>query len=204
MANYPILDEDQWQELLERLSLHAQIKLCRLRWRGLPVSKGGHPPGGVEAGDIAADAITDVICGSRKWSEGSQPDFYKFLCDVVDSKISHLVESKENRIARRVKVDYRGDEDEEDESDCPADKQFRPDQCALKNDLREHLRTFMLKELEGDELALGILSCLEVEIETPKEIAEYLEVTVKEINNAQKRSYRVLAKYIRIYEMGEQ
>lgn len=201
MANYPALNDDQWQELLERLSLHARYKLCRHCWRGLPVPKGGRPPGGVEAGDIAAEAITDVIYGSRKWNEDSQPDFFKFLCDVVDSKISHLVQSKENRVERRLKVQQSGEQ--EKDSDWPADKQFRPDQIALKDDLREHLRAFLTKELEGDKLACGIFSCLEAGIETPKEVAEYLEVTIKEINNAQKRFRRAVAKYVRTHELGE-
>ena len=85
MATIHDLTNDELLKLLKRLTLHADCKLARLRWRGV---QGGLPPQGIQGADIATDAITAVIEGTRAWDPKAQPDLLKHLRSVVDSIVS--------------------------------------------------------------------------------------------------------------------
>lgn len=102
MNPFEAMGEGELTELVKRLTYHADCKLMRLRWRGLTIRSGGAVPGGVEATDLAAQAIVDVIEGTRKWDPVKDPDLLRFLKGVVDSKVSNLVNSAENKASRRV------------------------------------------------------------------------------------------------------
>ena len=188
MTTLPKLSKEQWDELVERLTLHAHCKLARLRWRGVPSSRGGAVPGGVEPADLAADAIVAVIQGIRNWNPDTDPDFLLFLKSVVDSMVSHLVECAENRLTRR----FEGT----DASDSPlpayqlADKGPGPANVCADAEERERFRDLVIKELDGDPIAQGVFECMEAEIFKPADMAELLNKSVKEINNAQKRLKR--------------
>lgn len=188
MATLPNWTNEQWQEVVERLTLYAYGKLARLYWRGMPLTAGGAVPGGVTADDLAADAITDAIAGTRAWDQQSNPDFYRFLRSVVDSKVSHLAECLENQLTRRLRLP--ADADDSSPAYQVADK--APDSatiCADKESL-ENFRAAILAEIEGDKLAEGVFSCLEAGITKPQEMAVLLDASVQEINNAQKRLRR--------------
>ncbi|WZP01247.1 hypothetical protein EP7_005676 (plasmid) [Isosphaeraceae bacterium EP7] len=60
------MSNEQLTELVERLALHADIKLFRLRWRGISAS-GGAVPCGIEPGDLASEVILDLLKGKRSW-----------------------------------------------------------------------------------------------------------------------------------------
>jgi hypothetical protein len=189
VAAVPELTNDEWTELVERLTHHAACKLARLTWRGLKLKRGGAVPGGVCPADLAAEAITDCIEGKRQWNQEAEPDFLSFLRSVVDSKVSHLAELLENRFTRRIAESKEG---------LPAyevpDRAPDPAKVCLDKDALEKLRAAILKEIEGDTLVEGIFECLESEITKPADIAVVLGVDVKEVNNAQKRLRRKVEK----------
>ena len=190
LVEIPDLSDDEWEALVERLALYADSKLRKLYWRGVSYSEGGSVPGGVCPGDLAAQAIESFLDGSRNWDESKQPELVEFLMDVIDSKVSHLVESAENRKTRRI--------DTTDRTREPAfrvkAKSRRPDQIVADNELRERIRTTVMAELDGDELAESVFECFEAEITKPKEIAELLGVETSEVNNAKKRLCRATDK----------
>ena len=70
LATIHDLNDDELLKLLKRLALHADRKLARLRWRGV---QGGSPPRGIQGEDIATDAITAVIEGTRAWDPEASP-----------------------------------------------------------------------------------------------------------------------------------
>ena len=187
MANIPDLSDDRWGEILERLTYHALCKLSRLRWRGVA---NGPAPGGIQPEDLAATAIELVLLGKRTWDEATQPDLAKFLMGVVDSRISSLVGSLENRKSRRLSPPGAGEESAavDDFADWGADAA----NLVVRREEQEAFRTAALKAIEGDEQAFQVFECLEADITKPADIAAYLGVSVEEIYNVQKRLRRKL------------
>ncbi len=190
MVEVPNLSDAEWEELVGKLTLHAHSKLKKLYWRGVPYAKGGAVPGAAGAQDFAAEAIEAFLDGTRKWDKTKHPDFLQFLQSVVDSKISHLVESVENRKTRRINTAKKDNE--------PAyrlrGKSKRPDEIVIDEEGRLRTREAVLAELGDDELAKSIFECIEAEITKPAEIAEYLGLDVSDVNNAQKRLRRAVDK----------
>jgi hypothetical protein len=70
----PSLTDAEWMALVKRLTLHADWKLSRLYWRGVPAWKGGAVPGGVEPGDLAEEAIQLFLDGTRVWDREKCPE----------------------------------------------------------------------------------------------------------------------------------
>ncbi len=185
VSQIPDLSEKEWEDLHKRLTLHAANTVFHLWWRGIRNSKGASVPGGLDPADIASEAIMDFIAGKRTWNSADQPDLLKFLKGVVDSKVSHLVESAENRKTRSPKPwrdhdgqehDFEFESKESSHETLYADKEFA---AAALGQLRA--------AIDGDAPVERLLDCMEAGFTTPAEIAELLGVTVKEINNSQKR-----------------
>ena len=162
MPDIPSFTDDQWKELSERLTLYADHKLMRLRWRGAKLSRGGTVPGGIEAGDLAAEAIVDWINGKRNWNREAVSDLWCFLRGIVDSKVNHLVESIENKITRRL--DRSGDQPEESPARQVAANTLPPDKICADREEMDRLRAAITKELGPDPLALRVFECLEADI----------------------------------------
>jgi DNA-directed RNA polymerase specialized sigma24 family protein len=193
LATIPQLSDEQWTELVERLTLHAACKLLGLHWRGILGSRGGAVPGGVEPADLASVAIVDAIQGTRPWDPEAHPDFLKFLRSVVDSKVSHLVGKVENRKSRRL-----APTDCDEEGAAAYDLAGRePDPAGFYQDLEaaDRFQAKVRGVLEGDEVAVQVFECLNAEYTKPQEIDEILGLSVPEINNAQKRLRR------KVYEL---
>ncbi len=191
MGNIPNLGENEWLRLMERLTRHADCKLPHLYWRGVRGSRGMAPIRGMGADDIAAEAITDVIEGRRAWDQGAEPDFLKFLKSVVDSKVSHLVRTVENRKTRRLGPPNADDETSTTYQMVSSDPD--PADVVADNDEALEFQKSVIKALQGDEFAYRVMECLEAEL-TPSEIAEYLGEPISEVNNAQKRLRRKVEK----------
>ena len=190
MVEVPNMSDAEWEELVGRLTLHAHSKLKKLYWRGVPYAKGGAVPGAACAQDFAAEAVEAFLDGTRKWDKAKHPDFLQFLLSVIDSKISHLVESVENRRTRRIDTAKKGSE--------PAyklrAKSKRPAEIVADEEERLRTRKAVLAEMGDDDLATSLFECIEAEITKPAEIAEYLGVDVSDINNAKKRLQRAVDK----------
>ena len=200
MAIIPELTEDQWSELTERLTLYASCKVIKRYWRGLRVKK-GQSFMGFDAADIAANAIVRVIVGKRKWNVEAYPNFSRFLESVVDSIISALVRSPENRRVRRL-------EPVEDDESCgsgfePASGMATPDEICELAEWGEKFKTALDKELGDDSVSKGLFECLHAGITDRSEIAEYLELTVTEIYNAQKRLNGRIASVLKKLDQGK-
>ena len=190
MNPLPDIPDQKWPEIVDRLTLHAACKLRKLAWRGVSWGRGGRPPGGIEPADIAADAILSVIAGERTWNQTKQPCFLTFLKGIVDSKVSHLVESCDNRVSIRLT-------DRTDHEDCPCSSRNDtrpPDEIVADSELAAKFRAEMLAAIEGDQLATQLFECFEADITNRSEIAEVLGVSVADVDNARKRLARRVEK----------
>ena len=65
-----------------------------------------------------------------------------------------------------------------------------PAQVCMDREIIELIKTAVAAEAEANPLTVRILECYDAEIEKPAEIAQLLEVDVKEIYNARKRLQR--------------
>src|SRR5437868_14422299 len=88
------LDQHPWEDTIPRLELYASKKIKSLYWQGI---RNGPMPGGREVEDVVGQAIYKVVEHERRWDPTKYPDLYLYLVNVVDSEISHLVESWDNR-----------------------------------------------------------------------------------------------------------
>lgn len=180
-------------ELTERLTLYAHGKLAKLHWRGLPLRTGGSVPGGVVAEDLASDAITDAIQGTRVWNPDGDDDFPAFLRSVVDSKVSHLANRRENKASRRPQAAGAEDGSDPVEQTVP-DPRGDPVTVLGDEETADKFRALVRAEIQGDALAQSILDCLNEGITKPSDMSVLLDVPVEEINNAQKRLRRKVEK----------
>ena len=195
MAGLPELAEQDWQRLLNRLTVHAQRQYMRLGW----FSNGRYrSPQGQGPEDVAAEAITRTIEGRRTYDEKKCPDFYYFLKRCVDSIISHLIDSKEAE-KRKSMPSIVTDEGEIEEIE-PEGREAGPLEICIKKDLVEKIKSILQETFVQDEVVCGMLDCLDAGIDKPSEMAEYLEVSVKEVNNAQKRLRREVDKKLKKYK----
>ena len=97
VENRPELLAVTWAEVGVRLVAYATWKARNLHWRT------GHSwelAAGKTPEDVAADAITKVLDGTRAW-DPERMALLPFMQAVVDSLMSHLAESLDNRIQQR-------------------------------------------------------------------------------------------------------
>lgn len=177
---------EQAEHLVARLALYAQGKLMRLHWKGLPVNGTAGAPGAAGPEDLAAEALLDCLEGRRRWHPGQEPDLLRFLKSVVDSKVNHLAESLENRRTRPFP----------EPGDC-AGAAPPPAVIVADQECADRLRAAVVRMIEGDEVAIQLLECLDAGIEKPSEIAVLLEMDVAQVRNAQKRVRRRLEQVLR-------
>jgi hypothetical protein len=168
-------------------------------WLLQRAARGGAVPGGVDPADLAAQAVTDFLEGRRRWNREAEPEFLEFLKGVVDSCVSHLATRLENRVSRRI-------EDDPVTGDLLLEVRGRevdPATLCMDKNALEKFRATILKDVSGDKLAERLFECLDAEITKPSEIAEMLDVTVQEVNNAQKRLRRVVQNVLKKQGRGD-
>lgn len=197
MNPFEPMNDAQLEELLERLTCHAIYKLLRLRWRGLTLKQGGSIPGGVEARDLATDAVIDVINGTRTWDPAIP--LLLFLKGVVDSKVSNLVTSAENRTTRRFPA---ATDDSELPEPCVDGQAPDPAAAVADADSMQVFRDEVVAAVRNDPLVLRIFECLENDITKPSEMAVVLDQELREINNAQKRLRNKVSKVLKKLKGG--
>lgn len=87
------LQSADWEYITAGLLRYAQKKVQRLSWS----RSSKELPGGKEVQDLVYEAIARVLRGERCWDPEKHPNLFGYLCNVIDSLVSHLVESWENR-----------------------------------------------------------------------------------------------------------
>lgn len=94
-ASFERLKAQDWDNLSARLQRYAQGRVQRLGW-ATGSGKDPNLPKGMSSGDLACEAIARVFEGKRSWDPGKESDLFRFLCNVVDSLVYHLVHSEEH------------------------------------------------------------------------------------------------------------
>jgi hypothetical protein len=190
MTELPEFTREQWEEYLDRLTLHAVMKY---RFRGW-VAKGGERIGPCSKApqDVAYEAVLKVLNGERQYNKEVYPDFLSFLRSIVDSIVSHLANSFESRKSKPMPVAITVQEDCQEiefEGNEPT-----PVSVCINKELAEKVKSVLAAEFNEDAVVKGILDCFQAGITKRAEMAELLEIDTKEIDNARKRLQRVIEK----------
>jgi len=196
MTELPKLTNEEWQECLERLTLHAAKKFRFLGWTGRLGPRGKEPQ------DVAYEAINKVLTGKRQYNKDVYPDFMNFLQSIVDSLIYHLSKSFESKRFRPIPVTTTEQGDSEEVEF--AGREPNPARISIHKDIAERVKGILAKEFKDDVVVNGILECFEADITKPAEIADLLEKDVKDIYNAQKRLQRVIEGKLQNLKMEHQ
>ena len=191
MDNTPPLTEEEWIRTLNRMTIYAQRKFAKLGWlhNGKYESPRGHKPE-----EIAVDAITRVIDGPRNYNAQKCPDFHQYLRGVVRSIISHIVDSPDFRKRRSIPSTTNEGETKEVER---GSREFDPLQLCIEKEelvinekIIQKIESILEENFSEDEIVIGIYDCYKAGIYKRSELAEYLEVDIKEIDSAKKRLRR--------------
>jgi len=67
-------------------------------------------PKGETVKSIVSLAVEKVLTGERRWNPAQQPDFMKFMRDVIDSLIYHLAISRDNALLTTLPEESGQDE----------------------------------------------------------------------------------------------
>ena len=158
--------------------------MSRLFWRGLY---------SVGPEDIAEEAVIRVFDGRRAW--GGEGDFLEYLKSVVDSIVSDLVGSFENRKSRPMP----GASSESDDGFELPGREADPFTVVADWDeepvLREEANAFrerVMAKLAKDPIAWQMFEAIENDFVKPGQIAELLGKPVIEIYAAKKRLQRAV------------
>lgn len=201
-----LLKTENWDEIAPRLIAHAKWKCASYSW-----ARNQHDlPKGLQAADIAMQAIDKLISGERIWDKNNQPNLLFFLKSVIDSLIWHLVSSSSHQNERpsgfRSKIPTDNDSDPQDYDfiiDTASSSDPTPENFLLNKENQARfweIKNFLYELASGDEEVGMILLCMEEGIIKPKEIAEQLGLDVAKVNNAQKRLRRLATKIFPTYE----
>lgn len=186
ILNFSELTEDQQRQLLDRLTIYAERKYRRLGW-----FKNGHyrSPSGQGPDDVAAEAIVRLIEGRRNYDEQKYPDLLEYLKkSVTKSIVSHIIDSPD--FEKRKPTPHIVTDDGEIKEIEIEDKSDDPSLAYIRKDLVEKINAILQKRFAQDSIVLGILECMKAGFDKPSEFAEYLEVEIGDVNNAQKRLRR--------------
>lgn len=160
-----------WADVGIRLTAYATWKARNRRWRTGRVDA---LAGGRTAEDLAAEAVLKVLSGERQW-DPARGALLPYLQGVVDSLLSHLADSLDNRLQ----------EPWTDAHDRAADEAGDVDPTERLTRLRAALHR------DAQAALLAILDALEAGCAAkPQALAVHLGTSVADVNNRLKRLRR--------------
>jgi len=169
--------------IILKLTAHAIYKIQRLSWQ----TGKKNLPGGRQPKDLAFDAIEMVWTGRRAWDPAKQPDLLKHLKSIVDSLVSHLVESAEHMQRER------SNEEVQEQAFDPLDDKASG---ALDELIAADTLSKLKNQVQGDSDLELVLYCIEEGLSKPTEISETLEIRIDRIYKAKKKIGIILKKIL--------
>lgn len=201
------MTSEEYQRLVLGLTLYARRVAGGYRWR---TSDPHELSGGHTVETIAAEAIAKAWLGERRWDETKQPDFKKYLRDVVDSLINHLANSKDNELVTKEPEAGTGSKDEQQWHTGSPQRKWQTDwmvrhPATPEEELLEHeeaedataqsdrMIVMLLEEAQGDEELTYFIQALLDGYEKSGEIAEVTGIAIRDVYNIRKRFDRKAA-----------
>jgi hypothetical protein len=193
--------EDELEKMILELGCYAVRVRNEYRWR---TSDREALPKGETIKSIVSLAMEKVLAGERRWNPEKQPDFMRFMRDVIDSLINHLARSKDNALLTTLPEESGQDEiswrAETDKSRSGAEwlarNEATPEQALLNEESEEQKNKairILLDECVGDQTLSKIVGAMLGGCDHCGEIAAAVGIEVREVYNAMKRLDRRVA-----------
>ncbi|MDX2170059.1 MAG: hypothetical protein SF182_23515 [Deltaproteobacteria bacterium] len=171
------LRDVDWAAVGIRLTAYATWKARNRQWR---TGRSDALAGGRTPEDLAAEAVLKVLSGERAW-DPARGALLPYLEGVVDSLLSHLADSLDNRIQERWSDTY----------DRAADGGAHDDPVERIEALRAAVQR------SAQPALLAVLAALAAGCEAkPQALAAQLATSVADVNNRLKRLRRLAQQII--------
>jgi hypothetical protein len=175
-------------DTLKRLDLYARKQLYgpRKRWRG---AHGGHPPGGIESGDLVQEAFSKFLAGKCTWDPAKQ-NLLRVLENIISRDANHLATGAENRrtlLATMVREESGGDR--EDISSLPSLLSEDSERLLVEKEQRRRILSLFPPETDVRAVVDTIFDGKGFK---RREITEEANMSPKRFDNARRTIRRVL------------
>jgi hypothetical protein len=209
MNNARDLIDGMTAEEYELLTLHLGRYAMRVskiyRWR---TGNSHDLPGGHTTESIVLEAIEKAWLGERNWDSEKQPDFKKYLMDVIDSLLYHLATGKDNELL--TPEPEPGTDDGEDwhtgspkrhwrtdwlvrKAATPEEELLEKEETARETEARDHAIEMLMEEARGDEELTYVIQAMLDGYDKAGEIAGVTGIDVRDVYNIMKRLNRKVA-----------
>lgn len=161
-------------------------------------------PKGETVKSVVSLALERVLAGERRWNPAHQPDFTKFMRDVIDSLINHLARSRDNALLTTLpdeggedEISWRAESDKaRPGAEWLARSAATPEQALLDEESQEQedkAIRILLEECVADQTLTKIVGAMLAGCDHCGEIADAVGIEVREVYNAMKRLDRRVA-----------
>jgi DNA-directed RNA polymerase specialized sigma24 family protein len=177
-----VLEAQNWEEVSTKL--HVAI----VKSFGIDLND-DVLPGGIQAHDLASDAILSLYSGARHWDYVREPNVAKFLFNsIVRSNFNHLLEAPSTKLVSRVrsKNSSEHEADEEVVSSPILTHSYSIEEQAFANDIIAKVKA----ALHADKTARDVFD-LRLDGCTDKLVAYFLNLTVGQVRAANRRILQV-------------
>ena len=190
-----IATTSQILETLENLDLKDLLDKMEDYVRGRFYDKTDQNKNGLQFQDFCQTVLMKACDGTRKWDMG-KGSFENFIFGTLRSDLNYFF--KKGKV-RPYEDDNKVDDSEYSEESYITDVYYSEDielgaidQSFDKIDDDTNIQGWIssLKEQGSDNLEIEVFECWTAGIKTPKEVAEYMDLPIKEINNIYKRLRR--------------
>lgn len=193
------MSSKEFDRLVLHLGRYTLRETNRLQWRtGSSVDL----PGGETVESIVYQAIEKAWAGERNWNPEQNPDFKKYLMDVIDSLVNHLFDSTDNKVFttepaegsddRRVweGASAKHERKHERSADWMARQAATPEDLLLEKEEAERRNQgieMLLVESRGDEELTYVIQAMLDGYNKAGEIAKVTGIEIRDVYNVMKR-----------------
>jgi hypothetical protein len=209
------LSDEDWTRLIKELGRYAISKSRRLSWR---TENTLELPGGETVDSIVSKALKmvltgafddaadskDIHAGVRRWDPQKNPNFKKYLMDVIKSLLNHLAMSEENTKFTRLPDELpnnglsweTGLNDGAGNSSWLATPALNPEQILLKKEtqnLSDRALEMLVEKSGSDPCLMTVIASMRSGHGAPREISRDTGLSVSAVYGAMKRLDRKAA-----------
>jgi hypothetical protein len=193
------MPDDELERMILELGYYASKVRNEYRWR---TKEKEALPKGETVNSVVSLALEKVLSGERRWNPAQQPDFMKFMRDVIDSLMNHLARGKDNiLLTPALDEDSEGDwhtgsKKAAHDAEWLARSEATPEQALIDKESqaqRDEAIRALLEECAGDQVLTNIVNAMLEGYDQCGEIAQVVGIEVKDVYNAMKRLDRKIA-----------
>ncbi|MBO0719521.1 MAG: hypothetical protein J2P41_01785 [Blastocatellia bacterium] len=192
------MPDEELEKMILQLSYYTSKVRRSYRWR---IKEGGALPKGETVNSIVSLAFEKVYAGERRWDSALQPDFMKFMRDVIDSLIYHLAWGKDNTSLAPVPAEEIEEwqsslANAEPAAEWLARGEATPEETLIAKESRAQKDLairLLLEECAEDASLIRIVDAMLDGCDRCADIAEAAGLEVRDVYNAMKRLDRKIA-----------